>query len=385
MEMRTNLQNGSARVALVTGGAQGIGEAIVKALVADGLAVAIADLRAEQAQETAQAVRDAGGRALGVSLDVTDSASVTAGLELVRTELGEIDVLVNNAGWDDLKLFVNTDEEFWDRVIEVNFKGALRLTHGVLPGMIDRRWGRIVNIGSDAGRVGSSLESVYSGAKGGIIAFTKTIAREVARKGVTANAVCRDRPIRRSCARPSPRPADSDKVIGAMVSGVPMKRLAEPREIAAAVRFFAHDDAGYVTGQTLSVSGGLTMAIKENLDRCWKTAPISTTTRRRPPTVARSTDVHYEIDSGLAWITINRPERFNSFRAHTVDELILCFKHAWASPAVGVVCLTGAGDRAFSTGGDQKQRAETGDYGPPPPAYSRSTHCTARSGRSPSP
>ena len=124
METRTNLQNGSARVALVTGGARGIGEAIVKALVADGLAVAIADLRAEQAQETAQAVREAGGQALGVSLDVTDSASVTAGLELVRAELGEIDVLVNNAGWDDLKPFVNTDEEFWDRVIEVNFKGA---------------------------------------------------------------------------------------------------------------------------------------------------------------------------------------------------------------------------------------------------------------------
>jgi 2-hydroxycyclohexanecarboxyl-CoA dehydrogenase len=260
MEIHTNGQNGSARVALVTGGARGIGEAIVKALVADGLAVAIADLRAEQAQETAQAIRETGGHALGVSLDVTDSASVTAGLELVRAELGEIDVLVNNAGWDDLKPFVNTDEEFWDRVIEVNFKGALRLTHGVLPGMIDRRWGRIVNIGSDAGRVGSSLESVYSGAKGGIIAFTKTIAREVARKGVTANAVCpgpTDTPFLRETVA---KADDSDKVIGAMVSGVPMKRLAEPREIAAAVRFFAHDDAGYVTGQTLSVSGGLTMA-----------------------------------------------------------------------------------------------------------------------------
>jgi 2-hydroxycyclohexanecarboxyl-CoA dehydrogenase len=260
MEMHTNRQNGSARVALVTGGAQGIGEAIVKALVADGLAVAIADLRTDQAQETAQAVRDAGGHALGVSLDVTDSASVTAGLELVRAELGEIDVLVNNAGWDDLKPFVNTNEEFWDRVIEVNFKGALRLTHGVLPGMIDRRWGRIVNIGSDAGRVGSSLESVYSGAKGGIIAFTKTIAREVARQGVTANAVCpgpTDTPFLRETVA---KAGESDKVIGAMVSGVPMKRLAEPREIAAAVRFFACDDAGYVTGQTLSVSGGLTMA-----------------------------------------------------------------------------------------------------------------------------
>jgi 2-hydroxycyclohexanecarboxyl-CoA dehydrogenase len=145
-------------------------------------------------------------------------------------------------------------------VLEVNFKGALRLTHGVLPEMVERNWGRIINIGSDAGRVGSSLESVYSGAKGGVIAFTKTIAREVARKGVTANAVCpgpTDTPFLREVVAAQ---GDADKVIGAMVSGVPMKRLAQPGEIAAAVQFFASEDAGYITGQTLSVSGGLTMA-----------------------------------------------------------------------------------------------------------------------------
>jgi 2-hydroxycyclohexanecarboxyl-CoA dehydrogenase len=260
MSLTTNGKHPNGRVALVTGGARGIGEAIARSLAEDGVAVAIADLRAELASETAAAIEDSGGKAVGIAMDVSDSASVTAGLQSVRDQLGPIDVLVNNAGWDDLKLFVQTDEEFWDRVIEINFKGALRLTSGVLPEMIERQWGRIVNIGSDAGRVGSSLESVYSGAKGGIIAFTKTIAREVARKGITANAVCpgpTDTPFLRETVA---KQGDADKVIGAMVSGVPMKRLAAPHEIAAAVRFFAGEDAGYVTGQTLSVSGGLTMA-----------------------------------------------------------------------------------------------------------------------------
>jgi 2-hydroxycyclohexanecarboxyl-CoA dehydrogenase len=256
------ISNGSppAQVALVTGGARGIGEAIAQALAADGLSVAVADLRLDEAEATAAAIRDAGGQAIAVELDVTSTASVSAGLTSTSEALGPVDVLVNNAGWDDLKPFIQTDEQFWDRVIEVNFKGALRLTHGVLPGMVEHGWGRIINIGSDAGRVGSSLESVYSGAKGGIIAFTKTIAREVARKGVTANAVCpgpTDTPfLRETVAKAN----DADKVIEAMVSGVPMKRLAQPCEIAAAVRFFAGEDAGYVTGQTLSVSGGLTMA-----------------------------------------------------------------------------------------------------------------------------
>jgi 2-hydroxycyclohexanecarboxyl-CoA dehydrogenase len=252
--------NGNGRVAIVTGGARGIGEAISKSLATDGLTVVVADLRRQEAEATAAAIGQAGGRAIAVELDVTSTESVNAGLAAAREACGPVDVLVNNAGWDDLKPFLQTDESFWDQVIEVNFKGALRLTQGVLPGMIERGWGRIINIGSDAGRVGSSLESVYSGAKGGVIAFTKTIARETARKGVTANAVCpgpTDTPFLRETVA---KQGDADKVIGAMVSGVPMKRLAQPHEIAAAVRFFAADDAGYITGQTLSVSGGLTMA-----------------------------------------------------------------------------------------------------------------------------
>ena len=243
------------RVALVTGGARGIGRAIALALAKDGRAVAVGDLLAEEAAETAEAI---GPQALAVPLDVTDSESVAAAVERTERELGAIDVLVNNAGWDEARPFLETDEAFWDRVIEINFKGGLRMTRAVLPGMVERRWGRVVNIGSDAGRVGSSLESVYSGAKGGMIAFTKTIAREVARAGVTANVVC-----------PGPtKTAFLDRIAGeggeqlvnSLTRAVPMRRLGEPEDVAAAVAFLASDAAGYITGQTLSVSGGLTMA-----------------------------------------------------------------------------------------------------------------------------
>jgi 2-hydroxycyclohexanecarboxyl-CoA dehydrogenase len=167
---------------------------------------------------------------------------------------------VNNAGWDDFMPFVATTEEFWDKVLEVNFKGALRVTHAVVPGMMERGFGRVINIGSDAGRVGSSLEAVYSGAKGGLIAFTKTLAREVATKGVTANAVCpgpTDTPMLRNFASNA---GDAEKVIGGMTRAVPMKRLGRPEDIGPAVAFLASDEAAFITGQTLSVSGGLTMA-----------------------------------------------------------------------------------------------------------------------------
>ena len=169
-------------------------------------------------------------------------------------------MLVNNAGWEELHPFLNTEEPFWDRVIEVNYKGCLRLTKAVLPGMVERRWGRIVNIGSDAGRVGSSLEAVYSGAKGAVIAFTKTIAREVARRGVTANTVCPGPTDTPMLAEIVSAGDEGTKVIEAMTRAVPMKRLGRPEDVAAAVRFLASEEAGFITGQTLSVSGGLTMA-----------------------------------------------------------------------------------------------------------------------------
>ena len=255
-----NSNGASPRTALVTGGGRGIGRAVAEGLAADGFAVFIADLRREEAQEVADAIAANGGRAHAVEADVADSDSVAAAVRAAEDAFGCIDVLVNNAGWDDLKPFLETDEAFWDRVIDINFKGPLRFTRLILPGMMERGWGRIINIGSDAGRVGSSLESVYSGAKGGLIAFTKTIARETARSGVTANVVCpgpTDTPFLHETMSAQ---GDADAVLGAMVKSVPMRRLAAPEEIAAAVRFFAGDEAGYVTGQTLSVSGGLTMA-----------------------------------------------------------------------------------------------------------------------------
>ena len=161
---------------------------------------------------------------------------------------------------DELRPFLETDEAFWDRVIEINFKGCLRLTRWVLGGMVDRRFGRLVNIGSDAGRVGSSLESVYSGAKGGVIAFTKTIAREVAGAGVTANAVCPGptrTPMLEGMAASGEK---AERLVASLERAVPMRRLGEPEDVAAAVAFLASERAGYITGQTLSVSGGLTMA-----------------------------------------------------------------------------------------------------------------------------
>jgi 2-hydroxycyclohexanecarboxyl-CoA dehydrogenase len=245
------------RVAFVTGAGRGIGRAIALRLAEHGDAVAIGDIRSDDARETATAIEEIGGRAVALALDVTESGSVESAVEEALGLLGPVEILVNNAGWDEMHPFLETDEPFWDRVIEVNFKGCLRMTRAALPGMVERKWGRIVNIGSDAGRVGSSFESVYSGAKGGVIAFTKTIAREYARSGVTANTVC-------------PGPTDTamlaevaagqgEKIIEAMKRAVPMKRLATPEDVATAVAFFASDEADYVTGQTLSVSGGLTM------------------------------------------------------------------------------------------------------------------------------
>lgn len=254
-------QSVQGRVAIVTGGAAGIGGGISLGLAAAGFRVAVADLNLEAARATAEQITAAGGTALAVQIDVTSTASVTDAVKTITAELGPVEVTVNNAGWDDFMTFLETTEEFWDRVLDINYKGALRVVQATVPGMIERRWGRVVNIGSDAGRVGSSLEAVYSGAKGGIIAFTKTLAREVATKGITANTVCpgpTDTPALRKFADGAGD--DADKVLAGMTRAVPMRRLGEPADVAAAVAFFASDAAGYVTGQTLSVSGGLTMA-----------------------------------------------------------------------------------------------------------------------------
>lgn len=248
------------RTAFVTGGGSGIGREICKALAQQGRQVAVADINLVGAEETVAAISDAGGRAIAVEVDVTSGDSVQQAVIQTVDELGAVEILVNCAGWDELKPFLDTDEDFWDRVIEINFKGTLRTVHACLPAMIEGGWGRIVNISSDAARVGSSLEAVYSGAKGAIISFTKTMARETARKGVTVNVVCpgpTDTALLDGIVAASD---DGEKVIGAMARAVPMKRIGQPAEVASGVVYFASDEAGFATGQTLSVSGGLTMA-----------------------------------------------------------------------------------------------------------------------------
>ena len=248
------------RVALVTGGGSGIGREICRGLAADGRRVAVADINADGAQETAQSITDAGGTATAVHVDGAASDSVTEALLQTVDEFGAIEILVNCAGWDDFMPFSATDEAFWDRIIEINYKGTLRTVHGCIGAMTEAGWGRIVNIGSDAGRVGSSLEAVYSGAKGGIIAFSKTMARELARNGVTVNTVCPGPTDTGLLDAIKDASDDGDKVVGAMARAVPMKRIGQPEEVASAVVYLCSEQASFVTGQTLSVSGGLTMS-----------------------------------------------------------------------------------------------------------------------------
>ena len=249
-----------SRVALVTGGGSGIGREICLALARQSHHVAVADINAAGREQTVALVAGEGGEALPVPIDVTLGESVQAAVDLTVGELGPVEILVNCAGWDELKPFLNTDEDFWNRIIEINFKGTLRTTHACLPAMTEAGWGRLINISSDAARVGSSLEAVYSGAKGAVISFTKTIAREVARKGITANTVCPG-PTETALLDDIVAASDNgEKVIGAMARAVPMKRIGQPADVASAVAYFASDAAGYITGQTLSVSGGLTMA-----------------------------------------------------------------------------------------------------------------------------
>ena len=249
------------RVALITGSARGIGAAIADRLAADGAKVAVADLSEAEARTTAVTI---GGRrgvaSIGLSVDVSSSASVAAAVARVAQELGPIDILVNNAGIDVIKPFIDSTEKEWDAIIAVNLKGPFICTRAVLDSMIERKQGRIINIASDAGRVGSSGEAVYSATKGGVIAFTKTIAREAARSGVTANVVCpgpTDTALLRSAAES--QGDNAEKFLGALTRAVPLGRLGQPGDIAAAVAYFCSDEAGFVTGQTLSVSGGLTM------------------------------------------------------------------------------------------------------------------------------
>lgn len=240
------------KTALVTGGASGIGRAIVLAFAAQGARVAVCDIDAAGAEAAAA---EAGG--LAVAMDVTDTASVRAGVERALGGLGGLDVLVNAAGWDRIMPFVQTDETHWDRVIGLNYRGVLAVTHAVLPHMIERGSGAVVNVASEAGRAGSSGEAVYSGTKAAVIAFTKATAREVARHDIRMNCVLpglTDTPLLRGMIADG-----NEKLIDAIVKATPLRRLARPEEVAEAVLFLASERASFTTGETLSVGGGLVM------------------------------------------------------------------------------------------------------------------------------
>jgi 2-hydroxycyclohexanecarboxyl-CoA dehydrogenase len=248
------------KVAIVTGGASGIGRAICLSLAGAGANVAIADINFDGAEATAGLINEAGrGAALAIRADITNLASVEAMVATVRQQWERIDVLVNNAGWDRIEPFVDSEPETWDQVININLKGPINCFAAVLPVMIEQGSGSIVSISSDAGRVGSSGEAVYSACKAGIIGFSKTIAREVARYRINVNVVCPG-PTRTPLLDAITAGQQGERVIEAMVRQVPFRRLGEPEDIAGAVLFFASSDASFCTGQVLSVSGGLTMA-----------------------------------------------------------------------------------------------------------------------------
>jgi 2-hydroxycyclohexanecarboxyl-CoA dehydrogenase len=248
------------KTAIVTGAGSGIGRAIAMRLGSEGVTVGVFDINPTGAAETVKAIEAADGRAVAVLCDITDYAAVAKTVAEFEAATGEgTAILVNNAGWDTPMPFLKTDEVFWKKVVAINFMGPLHMTHAVGQGMNARKAGRIINIASDAGRVGSSGEVVYSGCKGATIAFGKALAREVARSNVTVNTVC-------------PGPTDTpamdafvgtgeagQKIRDAMVRGVPLGRIGVPDDYPGLVAFLASDDASFITGQTISVSGGLSM------------------------------------------------------------------------------------------------------------------------------
>jgi 2-hydroxycyclohexanecarboxyl-CoA dehydrogenase len=247
------------KTVVVTGGGGGIGGATCRRFAGEGARVAVFDLNLDAAERVAAAIRTGGGTAEAIGCDITDRSSVDAAVAAAESKLGPIDVLVNNAGWDIFRPFTKTEPAQWDRLIAINLIGALHMHHAVLPGMVARKSGRIVNISSDAARVGSSGEAVYAACKGGIVAFSKTIAREHARHGINVNVVCPGPTDTALFADYKEGAGNPEKLEEAFRRSIPLGRIGQPDDLPGAILFFASDDASYVTGQVLSVSGGLTM------------------------------------------------------------------------------------------------------------------------------
>jgi len=246
------------RNVMVTGGANGIGAAIARRLAEEGSAVAILDLDAASGEKVAGEIKAAGGRASSHAVDISDYDAVKRAVESIESASGPVAFLVNNAGWDRAANFLDTTPEFWSKVIAINLYGPLNVSHIVLRGMAARGFGRVVNIASDAGRVGSSGEAVYSACKGGVIAFSKTVARELVSKGVIVNTLCPG-PTDTAILRSFLEGPDGAKIAEGLKRAIPMRRLGVPEDYPGLVAFLLSDDAAYITGQTISVSGGLTM------------------------------------------------------------------------------------------------------------------------------
>lgn len=247
------------KTALIAGGGGGIGRAVALALAHEGAKAAVADIVKDNAEKVSGEIKALGIDAMAYQVDLTKKADVDRMVSEVLARFGQIDILVNCQGWDRLEPFVESHEETWEKLLAINFKSVLYTVKAVLPQMISRGGGKIVNISSDAGRVGSSWEAVYAGAKGAVIAFSKTVAREVARYKINVNVVCpglTETPLLQAVRSQSEQTA---KIIEAVTKATPFRRPAKPEEIAEAVLFFTSPAAEFITGQTLSVSGGLTM------------------------------------------------------------------------------------------------------------------------------
>jgi 2-hydroxycyclohexanecarboxyl-CoA dehydrogenase len=245
------------KVAIVTGGGGGIGGATCRRFAEAGTMVAVFDVDAAAAERVAGAIGD---RAVAVACDITDHAAVAAAVAGVEARFGRIDILVNNAGWDVFRLFKDSSPADWQKLISINLIGALNMHHAVLPGMIARGGGRIVNIASDAARVGSSGEAVYAACKAGLVGFSKTLAREHARHRINVNVVCPGATHTALFEGYKQGAGNPDKLEEAFRRAIPMGRIGEPEDLPGAILFFSSDDAAFITGQVISVSGGLTMA-----------------------------------------------------------------------------------------------------------------------------
>jgi 2-hydroxycyclohexanecarboxyl-CoA dehydrogenase len=257
--LESSVQKFENKTVVITGGAGGIGGATCRRFAAQGAKVAVFDMNLEAAQKVADGIAASGGTAAAYKCDITDRVAVDAAIAATIAQLGPIDVLVNNAGWDVFKPFVKTVPEEWSKLIAINLTGALHMLHAVLPGMVERNAGRIVNIASDAARGGSSGEAVYSACKGGLVALSKTLAREHARHSITVNVVCPG-PTETALLDGMVEGArDPAKLKEAFRSAIPLGRLGQPEDLAGAIVFLGSDDASFITGQVISVSGGLTM------------------------------------------------------------------------------------------------------------------------------